>query len=106
MDGLGQSVGVEDKCVARRQVKMGGNELRLGDEADGVTADAVDVGNAPIGQQLQRRQMASAGELDIKSVVTLRQISIDHGAESVGLCIKLLSEHGMQIVQHLYRIVV
>ncbi len=70
-EGLGQSVCVKDQCVAGREVEPAGNEVRCGNQADGVATDAVHVVGAEICAEQQWGQVASAGKLDIKSVVPL-----------------------------------
>ena len=50
--------------------------------------------------------MASARELDVKPVVALGQLPVDQCAEPNALCVEFLAEHGVEVVQHLHRIVV
>ncbi len=66
--GLGESVCVEHEGVAGPEMELGGHEPRSGDEADGVTADAIHVVGTAVGVQLQRRQMAAAAQLDVKAI--------------------------------------
>ena len=75
-------------------------------DADRLTADRVDVVGAAVGVEQQWRRMASAGKFDVETVVALRHLAVDHCAEPITNIPHLLIDDGIEVVQHLHRIVV
>src|SRR4029079_18609171 len=81
--GFRQPVCVEHHRVARVEMKPARDEMGLSGEADRLAADRVDVVGAAAGMEQERRRVAPAGNLDVETVVALRQLSVDHCAEAI-----------------------
>ena len=67
--GFRQPVCVEHHRVAWAEMEPAGDEMGLSRDAHCLTADRVDVVGAAVGIEQQGRRVASAGKLDIETVV-------------------------------------
>ena len=85
---------------------MAGDEVRFIRYADGLATDGVDVVSAAVGIEQQWWRVATAGQMDVKTVVAPGQFPVDQGAEPVEFATEFLAEDGVEVVQHFYRVVV
>ena len=97
---LSQPIGVEDQRVARSERNLRGNESRLHGYPDGMATDGVGVARLAVCAKYQRRQMPTAGKLNVESSIARRENAENHCGKLIYSIAELLAQHRMQVLQH------